>query len=164
MARIDLADMPRRDQAFLGLGVLILILSFLPWYGGDVSANILGTHVSRAWSTNAWHGWAALGLILMLIATAIVATELLSETKLPELRVSWAIVVFALDVVGGLLLVIKSFNLPSASGTGFSVGLRWAGWLLVIAAIAQVVVAALRFRASGETMPWAARDAEAAPE
>ncbi len=164
MARVELAEMPRQDQAFLGLGVLILILSFLPWYGVDVSANVLGTHVNSSWSTNAWHGWAALGLVLMLIATAIVATELLSETKLPELRVSWAIVVLALDVLGGLLLVIRSFNLPSASGTGYSVGLRWGGWLLVLAAIAQVVVAALRFRASGEPMPWAPRDAEAAPE
>jgi hypothetical protein len=162
MAQTDFRSLSRIDQIFIGLGVLVLIAaSFLPWYGVSFSIGIPGHTVSSNSTTHAWHGWAALGIILMLVATALVVEQLLPDTKLPELKVSWNVIVLALDALGALLIVIKSFNLPSASVPGFSVGLRWGGWILIIAAIAQVVVAVMRFRASGESMPWAAEPPDA---
>lgn len=148
MAQSDVRELPRIDQAFLGLGVLVLIASFLPYSG----ASYLGVSDSAI----AWHGWAALALILMLIATALVAVQLMTDATLPALRVSWNVVVVALDALGALILVIRTLTLDSGKSAGLSYGVRWGGWLLILAAIAQVVVAGTRFRASGESMPWAA--------
>jgi len=158
MAQGDFRSLSRNDQAFIGLGALVLIASFLPWYGTTVSGKLLGHGFNVSSSTHAWHGWAALGLILMLLATALVVEQLFSDSKLPELKVSWNVVVLGLDALGALLIVIRSFTLPSTDVVGVSTGLRWGGWVLIIAAVAQVAVALMRFRASGESMPW-----EAAP-
>src|SRR5581483_6591055 len=121
MAQTDLRSMPRNDQAFLGLGVLVLIASFLPWYGYSFSVSVLGRGISSSGSTTAWHGLAAFGIILMLIATGIVAVQLMTDTTMPQMQVSWNVVVIALDALGALFIVIKSFDLPSASGPGGSV-------------------------------------------
>jgi hypothetical protein len=154
MAQTDLRSLPRNDQAFLGLGALVLIASFLPWYGSSYSLNVLGKGLSGGYSTNAWHGLAAFGIILMLTATGLVLVQLFAQSELPDMSVSWNVIVLALDALGAVFIIIKSFDLPSASGNGVSIGLRWGGWILIIVAIAQVVVGALRFRASGEPMPW----------
>lgn len=151
----DVRTLPRNDQLFIGLGLLVLIASFLPWYG--VSFSLAG--FSGGDSTWAWHGLAATGLILMLLATGLVVVELFTDTTLPELKVSWNVVVVVLDALGAVFIVIRSFDLPSKAVPGFSAGLRWGGWILIIAAVAQVVVAVLRFRESGEPMPWAAAGA-----
>jgi hypothetical protein len=156
MAHTDFRSLSRDDQAFIGLGVLVLIASFLPWYGTTVSASYLGHGISESSSTHAWHGWAALGLILMLVATALVVEQLFSDSQLPALRVSWNVVVLGLDALGALLIIIRSFTLPSSDVPGINIGLRWGAWILMIAAVAQVVVCLMRFRASGESMPWAA--------
>jgi hypothetical protein len=164
MAQTDVRELPRIDQAFLGLGVLVLIASFLPWYGASYSTSVLGRGISASSSENAWHGWAALGLILMLLATAIVAVQLMTDTALPTLMVSWNVVVLAIDAIGALILIIRSFTMESADVSGLSIGLRWGAWILMIVALAQVVVGAMRFRASGEAMPWAAHGTDASPE
>lgn len=156
MAQTDVRALPRNDQLFLGLGVLVLIASFLPWYGSSYSVNFAGQHVSASGSTHAWHGLAAFGVVLMLIATALVVVQLFLDDALPELKVSWNVVIVALDALGAIFIIIKSLDLPSASAAGYSSGLRWGGWILMIAAVAQVIVAGLRFRESGEPMPWAA--------
>jgi hypothetical protein len=164
MAQTDLRSLPRNDQLFLGLGVLVLITSFLPWYGSSYSTSFLGRHIDGSYSTNAWHGLAAFGIILMLIATALVLVQLMTDTTLPELRVSWNIVIIALDALGALFIIIKSFDLPHGSVAGISIGLRWGGWLLILAAVAQVVVGGLRFRESGEPMPWAGHGGSTPPD
>jgi len=156
MAQSDFRSLSRNDQAFIGLGVLVLIASFLPWYGTTVSGKLLGRGFNVSSTTHAWHGWAALGLILMLLATALVVEQLFPDSKLPALKVSWNVVVLGLDALGALLIIIRSFTLPSADGVGVSTGLRWGGWILMIAAVAQVAVALMRFRASGDSMPWSA--------
>lgn len=164
MAQRDVRSLPRIDQWFLGLGVVIFIASFLPWYGASYSGSLLGNRISSSASVTAWHGWAAFGLLLMLIATVVVAVQLLTDTTLPQLRLSWNIVVVTLDALGALIYLIRSLDLPSASGPGFSVGLRWGGWILLIAAIAQVIVAGLRFRATGESLSsWMPRGAVPPP-
>lgn len=155
----DVRALPRNDQLFLGLGALVFIASFLPWYGATASVGPL----SESTSTHAWHGLAAFGIVLMLVATVLVGVQLLSDATLPQLRVSWNVVVVALDAVGALIVVIKSFDLPSGSVLNVSYGLRWGGWILILAAVAQVVVAGLRFRDSGEPLPWAAGSSPPAP-
>lgn len=147
-------QLPRNDQLFLGAGVLVFIASFLPWYGVSYNLSFAGVKSSGSASINAWHSYATLGLLLILAATIIAAVMVLSANTLPELGVSWNVVVMGLSVAGALLVVIRSLNLPSASGPGASVGLRWGGWVLLIACVAHAVLAVMRMRASGETMPW----------
>lgn len=156
MAQTNVRELPRNDQLFLGLGVLVLLTSFLPWYGYDLSVSAGGRTLSTSWSETAWTGLVAFGLTLMLVATVLVLVQLVTTATLPEIGVSWNVVVLGLDALGALFVVIKSFTVSHGSVLGASYGLRWGGWILVVVAIAQVVVGALRFRESGEPMPWAA--------
>jgi hypothetical protein len=147
MARTDLRSLARDDMAFLGLGAVVLVASFLPWYGTSTTLNLAGHVIHAAPTTNAWHRWTALGVLLMLIATGIVAAELFGEEPLPALTVPWSVVVLGVDAVGALLVVVKSLDVPSGHTSVSSYGLRWGGWVLLAAAVAQVAVAAWRLRA-----------------
>jgi hypothetical protein len=153
MARTDLRSLSRDDMAFLGVGALVLFASFMPWYGTSTTLNVAGHVIHAAPTTNAWHRWTALGVLLMLIATAIVATELFGEEPLPALKVPWSVVVLGIDALGALLIVIKSLDVPSGHNAVSSYGLRWGGWLLLAAAVAHVAVAALRLRADRAAVP-----------
>ena len=39
MAQVDLRQLPRNEQLFLGAGALVFIASFLPWYGVSITAS-----------------------------------------------------------------------------------------------------------------------------
>ncbi|HVT65512.1 MAG TPA: hypothetical protein VHD81_10175 [Mycobacteriales bacterium] len=133
----DFRALPRHDQVALGVGVLVFLASFLPWYG----VTILGVSTSYT----AWHaGLTAFGLILLLLATATTAAELFAKDALPELPVGNQVVEAGLAGVGALLVVIKSLDLPSGSGLGVDVGLRWGGWILILATVAQAGISVLR--------------------
>ena len=147
-------QLPRNEQLFLGVGVLVFIASFLPWYGVSYNLNFAGIKSSGSASINAWHSYATLGLLLIMASTIVAAAMAFAKSSLPEISVSWNVVVLGTSVVGALLVVIRSLDLPSASGPGASVGLRWGGWLLLIACIAHAVLAVMRMRAAGESMPW----------
>ena len=154
MESSDFTQLGRNEQMFLGAGVLVFIASFLPWYGVSYNLSFAGVHTSGSSSINAWHSYATLGLLLILAATVVAAVMLLAADSLPELPVSWNVVVAGLSVVGAALVVIRSLNLPSASGPGASVGLRWGGWVLIVVCVAHAVLAVLRMREAGESMPW----------
>ena len=154
MDQSDLTSLPRIDQAFLGLGLLVFIASFLPWYGYSFNLEFAGVKSSGSDSTNAWHGLAAFGLLLLIAASAIVIVQLFADATLPRMALSWNVVVLVLTLLGTLFVLVRSFDLPSASGPGVDEGLRWGGYLLIIACVAMSVVAFLRFRASGEALPW----------
>jgi hypothetical protein len=145
MSTPDFKALPRHDQIALGSGVLVFIASFLPWYGlkvdGDSPLRALGAHNS---TTDAWHGLAAFGLILLLLSLAVTAAQLFVRENLPELPVSYPIVAAGLACLGALFVLIKSFDLPSIGGAGASVGLRWGGWILIILSIVQAVISVLR--------------------
>lgn len=160
MASADFRSLARNDKRFLVLGALVFVASLLPWRGWSYHISSLGQTVSDSWSENAWRGLAALGLVLMLAATLVVAVQLLgSAAKLPDTPVSWNVIVVGLDALGALFIVISSFSLPAASIPGGSYGLRWGGWVLMIVAVAQVAVGLMRFRESGEPGPWAPHEA-----
>ena len=153
----DIRQLPRNEQWFLGAGVLVFVASFLPWYGVSYNLSFAGVKSSGSASINAWHSYATLGLLLIVAATVVAAAMAFTVDSLPELPVSWNVVVTGLSVVGALLVVVRSLDLPSVSGPGASVGLRWGGWILLIACIAHAVLAVTRLRASGDAMPWAER-------
>ena len=154
MESSDFRQLGRNDQLFLGAGVLVFIASFLPWYGVSYNLSFAGVKSSGSASINAWHSYATLGLLLILAATVVAAVRMFAADTLPDLPVSWNLIVMGLSVVGALLVVIRSLNLPSASGPGTDVGLRWGGWILLIACVAHAALAVLRMREAGESMPW----------
>ena len=135
-----LADHDRLHLAVVGAGVLAFIFSFLPFYG--VSFSFAGAHASS--SVTAWHGFAIIGMLCLLAATAIAAVEVFQPSMLPaDLPVKPFLVVAGLAGLGTLLLILRAATWPSPSGLGYSVGIRWGAYLLFIAGAAQAVAAAL---------------------
>lgn len=151
MATSDLRSLPRNDLGVIAAGALALIVSFLPYYGASSDIPGIG-HFSA--NVNAWHGTALVGMLLVVAAAAVAAAQAFAAQSLPRITVSWNLVVLALSALGAVLIVIRSFTLPSGSGLGIDYGIRYGGWLLIICAVVQAVFAALRFRATGESLPW----------
>lgn len=151
MESSDFRQLGRNDQGILAAGVLAFIASFFPYYGASVSAG--GFHGSA--STSAWHSYATLALLLVIAATVVAAVQVFARESLPQANVSWNFIVLALSALGTLLLVIRSFTLDHGSVGGFSYGLKWGAYVLMILCLVQTAFAFLRMRASGDPMPWA---------
>lgn len=152
MPGFDLKQINRNDQGILGAGILFLLLSFfIPFYG--VSYKGPGGLGGSA-SVTAWHSYGFLGVLLVLIAVGIVAFRVFGNGSLPTLPVGPNVLVAGLALLGTLLLLLRGFTYSTASGGGYSVGLKWGAYVIFILAIAVVVFAFLNFKASGEKIAW----------
>jgi hypothetical protein len=155
MAAPDVRSLPRNDQGLIAAGVLAFIASFFPYYGYSVSGrsgDLLGFNASHSWT--AWHSYATLALLLVIAATVIAAAQVFSGESLPQIGVSWNIVVLGVSALGTLLFIIRSFTFDSGDIGPVSYGLKWGAYVVMILCIAQAVFAYLRVRAAGEAMPW----------
>jgi uncharacterized protein DUF5336 len=159
MAESDIKNLPRNDQIILGAGVLAFIASFLPYYGA--SGSFFGHHAST--STTAWHSWNVLAMLLILAATAIAAVIVFAASSMPSMPVSPNFAVAGLAAVGTLILIIRSFTLDHGKIAGFSYGLRWGAYVLMILCVVQTVFAVTKLRESGEAMPWESSGSAAPP-
>src|SRR5476651_2391189 len=153
MPGFDLKQINRNDQGILGAGILFLLLSFfVPFYGVSYSGRGAGFSASASWT--AWHSYGFLGVLLILIAVGIVAFRVFGNGSLPTLPVGPNVLVAGLALLGTLLLLLRGFTYSTASGGGYSVGLKWGAYVIFILAIAVVVFAFLNFKASGEKIAW----------
>lgn len=159
MDQNDVKNLPRNDQAVLGLGILAFIASFFPFYG--VSVNVGGFKASSSITT--WHSYAVLGILLVLAATLLAAAQAFAGSSLPTMPVSANFLVAGLAALGTLLIILRGFTYDTASAPGGSVGLKWGFYVVMIVCIAQVVFAVVRLRESGEAMPWENRGAASPP-
>ena len=150
MDQNDVKNLPRNDQAVLGLGVLAFIASFFPFYGVTVKFG----GISGSSSITTWHSYAVLGILLVLAATVVAGVQIFSGSSLPSMPVSANFLVAGLSALGTLLIIIRGFTYDTASAPGASVGLKWGFYVVMIVCLAQVVFAAMRLRESGEAMPW----------
>jgi hypothetical protein len=155
MPGFDLKQISRNDQGILGAGILAFIASFLPFYG------VSGGHGFVNYSVTAWHSYGLLGLLFVFAAAVIVALRVFANVQLPKLPVGVTVLVTGLAGLGTLLLILRGFTYPSASGGGVSVGVKWGAYIVFIAGIAMTVFAFLSFRASGEKIAW---DSSAMPK
>jgi hypothetical protein len=146
----DVRQLPRNDQAVLGLGILIFIASFFPFYGVSVKSG----GFSGSSSVTSWHSYATVALLLLLLATILAAVQLFAGSNLPEIPVSWNLIVLGLSALGTLLYILRAFTLDSGNSSGFSYGLKWGAYVVMILALLQVVFAFLRTREAGDAMPW----------
>jgi hypothetical protein len=158
----DLKSLPRNDQVFLASGILLFILSlFLPYYG--VTVDGAAGFGGGSDSTSAWHSWGTLALLILLAALIIGAIVIFSRGTLPEIGVSWNLIVLGLSALGALLFIIRSFTYESGDIGPVSYGLRWGAYVLMILAVVQAVFSYLRTRDAGEAMPWDNRGTAAPP-
>ena len=155
MDQHDIKNLSTNDKVFLGAGILVFIASFFPYWG--VSVDGAGAFPGGSESTTAWHSYATLALLLLLASLLLGAVVIFSRTTLPDISISWNVIVLGLAALGALLLIIRSFTLESGDSAGFSYGLRWGAYVLMILALVQTVFAFLRTKDAGDAMPWEGR-------
>lgn len=149
MPQIAGRDVSTNDTAVLGAGVLYLIGSFLPFYGASVSGN----GYSGGSSTSAWHGIMILAILLVVVATGIVAMRVFGS--LPDLPVGPRLAVLAASGIAAVITVIRVLTLDRGTVFTLHYGPRFGAWLLIIVSLVLTAFAYRAFRESGETMPSA---------
>jgi hypothetical protein len=139
------------DLGVMGAGAAALLFSFLPYWG--VSYKLAGVGGTSA-SVTAWHSYAFLGVLLLVAAAGVVAARVFGGVTLPEAPVGWHVIVAAAAVLGAVLVILRGLTIGSAGysafGSSVSAGVKWGGYLLFLAAIAEAVFAVLALRESGE--------------
>ena len=151
MAGFDMKQISRNDKGVLGAGIVALIFSFIPhYYGGSV--NVGGFHYSAG--VSAWHSYAFIGMLLILIATVIAAIAVSGAAQLPKLPLGLNLAIAAVAGLGTLLVLIRGLTAGSGGGPGYSYGLQWSGYIVILAGVVEVVFAVLNARAAGEKLAW----------
>jgi hypothetical protein len=144
---VDLNSLKTSDKGVLGAAIGVFIFSF---FGSYVTVSFGGFSAGA----DAWHSYAVLALLLLFAAAVIVAIKAFDLVELPDIGVGWALITTACAALGAFLLILRALTYA-----GNSVSVGWSGYVLFILAIAETVFAALGFRESGETTPWAANRA-----
>jgi hypothetical protein len=151
MSGFDLKQINRNDQGILGAGIVAFLASFMPFYG--VSYNLKG-FIHGSYTVNAWHSYGFLGILLLLIAVGIVAVRVFANAAPPRLPIGPNLLVAGVASLGTLLLILRGFTYKSASGPGVSLGVKWGGYLVMLAGVVVVIFAVMNFLASGEKLAW----------
>jgi len=158
---MDIKSLGKFEQGALIAGVLAFVFSLFNAYvrvsvdGGD---SLPGFNVSAG--TNAWTSYATLGMLLVLVATAVIAVKAFAKDVLPA-GIPWTLVALVAAGVGTILLILRALT-AGGSAPGVSVGPGWSGWVLFVATIVLTVFTALLFKESGEKIPEINKDKPAA--
>lgn len=155
MATVGGRQVTTNDLGVMVAGAAALVFSFLPYWGYSVKAVGLG---SGDYSVSAWHSYATLGLLLLIAAAGIVGARVFGGVELPALPVGWRVIVAGLAALGALLVILRGVTIGggdfSAFGSSISSGVKWGGYLLFLAAIAETAFAVMAVRESGETVSF----------
>ena len=155
MANVGGRDIGTDDLGVLAAGLAALVFSFLPYVGASYTVKGFGGGSAHI---NAWHGWAFLGLLLLLAAAGIVAARVFGGVELPALPVGWHVLAAGAAAVGTFILLVRGLswggNEFEGIGTSYSSGMRWGGYLLVLAGLAEAFFAVRAMRASGESISF----------
>ena len=150
MAAFDPKKYSTNDWGVIGGGALVLLSSFLPWYGASsqfFSASVAG------WSAGPT---AFMSILLCLVAAGFIVARA-AGVGLPSMPVGPALLVLGLSGLALLLMVLRFLTLPNGDagilGSAFSYGPRIGIFLGLIGAAVQVASAVMAFRTSGERMP-----------
>jgi len=163
MSGFDLKQVSRNDKGVLGAGIVALIFSFVShYYGGSV--NVGGFHYSAG--VNAWHSYAIFGMLLILLATVVAAIRVAGAAQLPKLPVGPNLLIAGLAGLGTLLVLVRGLTAGSGGGPGYSYGIQWSGYIVIIAGVIETAFAIMNFLASGEKLAWdaTAMNRPAAPQ
>lgn len=157
---VDMKTIPKNHLGALIAFVIAFILSLI---GSYVVASVevsdesgLGGFGDSSIGTNAWVSYATFGMLLLIVAAAIVAVRAFAPHVLPT-GVPWQLIALAAAALGTLLIILRAITATESAealGVSSSSGPGWSGYALFVAAIAQTVFTALGFRESGEQAPW----------
>jgi hypothetical protein len=147
MARIGGRDVATNDLGLMGGGLLVLISSFLPWYGASFRG--------FSDSVSGWNsGWAWIPILLCIAVAGVVAAREFGGARLPAAGpVGPALLLLAVAGLATLLILLRWLTLPSSDFPGVDTGPRVGLFLGLIGAIIQTAFAAIAFKASGEALP-----------
>jgi hypothetical protein len=162
MAVIGGRNVGTNDLVVMGAGALMLIDSFLPWYGVSFKgiSGVAGARGGSA-SVSAWHFLGAWFPMLLILAVAgVTAARVFGGQTMPTVAngaVSWTFITAAVSVLAAIIILLRWVTYPSASGIGFSAGAKFGTYLGLILAIVQAVFGYLSIVAAGERFPWQKR-------
>lgn len=146
----DAKTVSTNDWGVIGSAVGVLIFSL---FGSYVTVtyndqDLLGDYGG----VSAWNSYATLGVLLLMLAGALVAARVFAGVALPDIGVGWNLVAVVAAGLGALLVIARAFTYPD--GFGLEVGPGWSGYILMLLAIAETVFAVMAFRTSGEQVSW----------
>ena len=160
MAEIAGRQVDTNDLGVMAAGGAALVFSLLPYYG--FSYDLAGASFDGTF--NAWHSYAAVGVLLLVAAAGAVAARVFGGVQLPTLPVGWHVAVAGAAVLGTVLVIVRALNYPHGHVPGGSYGIRWGGYLLFLAAVVESVYAFLALRASGESLSFDRNPSGGTPE
>ena len=160
MAALDLDRVKGNDRYVAGGAVVVLVLSFLPWYTVTVSgpAGSLFGGFGTSGSVSAWHSYGLnkLAVLLALVAGALVIARLMGALDQVTMPVGVHLATLAASALATLLLVVRlagSFHSQRALAVRVSAHPGWAWYAAIVVSAAMTYFALLGFQASGEQVP-----------
>jgi hypothetical protein len=156
MPKIDVSKVGIGDWIVLGLGLLLLFLSFFGWW--SYSFNFIG--VSESVSLGAWHRFWWIAPLLVLVITGIRATQLLTGLLTREIKPLWLLYAALVAVVFYLISLIDIFTYSDFGGVddlnaSISAGPGFGIWASVVLSLVFVYFLALSLQSRGEKLPVA---------
>lgn len=151
MAEFDPKKANNDDWGVIGGGAVVLVSSFLAWYGVSGEA-IPGLRLNSSIS-----GWdskflAVLGILLCTAAAAWVAYRVFGSGKTPDLPVGPNLLALILSGLGAILILLRLITFDRDSIPGYSIGPKYGVFLALAGAAVQSFFAFRSFKASGEQM------------
>jgi hypothetical protein len=148
---VDLNKLTQSEKVIAGSAIALLVFSFFPWYG---KAN---------YSRNGW-SYFLFGIIPVLLAIIMVAQIALSrftETKLPDLPVTWAQVHLVAGGLAALLVLLKliigdKYSLGSFGILGIhsiSLDRKFGIFLAFLATLGLVAGAVMKYQEPADAAP-----------
>jgi hypothetical protein len=151
MAGFDISKVRGNDRFIAGGAVLLLVLSFLPWY--SVSVKGFGGFGASG-SLNLWeaYGLNKLALVLALVAGAIVIARLMGVLDSVQLPAGINLITLVISGLASLLFVLRFVFAFKGEGV-FSAHPAFGWYLGLLVSFAMTYFAFLNFTSSGEELP-----------
>ena len=146
---MDLNKLTQGEKVIAGSAIALLIFSFLPWYGVDVS--IAG--FSRSYSRSGWD-YFLFGIIPVLLALAmlvVIALSRFTETKLPDPPLPGGQIHLIAGCVAGALVLLKL--LIGDDVGGFDLDRKYGIFLALLAGLGLAAGGYLKSREPAQAPP-----------
>jgi Kef-type K+ transport system membrane component KefB len=152
MAEFDINKVKGNDRFIAGGAVLLLIISFFPWYGVSYDAGSLG-HFGGG-SVNMWnaYGWNKFAFVLALAAGAIVIARLAGLLDDVQLPAGINLITLAISALASVILLLRFVTAFKSAG-GFHAHPSFGWYVAIIVSFAMTYFAFLNFKSSGEQLP-----------
>jgi hypothetical protein len=125
---MDLQRLRAGEWVAAASGVALFVSLFLPWYGPG--------------SLTAWESFAAIDVLLGLVAAAGVLLAIVTAThRVPAVPIALSTLVMFVGFFGVLLVLIRVVDIPDGAG-----GREWALWLGLAGAAGVAAGAAIAMR------------------